>query len=434
MAKKTPALKIVKGYYRCDYYRPDGKRSTMSFGPVSGERPADEVYTAFGKWLKLYSEQPHHVANFKSPYEAIEKIANPAAGTTIGSFIDQYVAWIKQFLPPPRDRKIHPTIERLNRLKKFMEPYLGWEVREFRQEQLLQLQADLATHQYVFQPGSQPHNYTRTAINHLINELRKMWSWGIGRGITTDREYRLLMEVRTVRPGQKINGTVVKDTVKRPQVTIEEVQKLAANLNGTRADLLWVLWHTGMRPDEACRMRPIDIIRGDPDCWLYIPGSDAGPVGDHKTSYYGRLHVIPLAGAAQEIIKRRVTDWTSMKYVFSPGESLREWRDSKLVNRETPMSCGNHVGSHRQEHPMITPGERFKPGAVNSAFKRVCVRLGIRPFTPYDLRRSAATRVRALVDKEAAKALLGHASTRVTDVYLLDEVAQAVKVAKQIAQ
>ena len=38
-----------------------------------------------------------------------------------------------------------------------------------------------------------------------------------------------------------------------------------------------------------------------------------------------------------------------------------------------------------------------------------------------------------LVGKEAAEVLLGHAKTDTTDIYLLEEVQEAIKVAKMLA-
>ena len=51
-------------------------------------------------------------------------------------------------------------------------------------------------------------------------------------------------------------------------------------------------------------------------------------------------------------------------------------------------------------------------------------------FTPYDLRRSIATGARSTLGKEAAKLLLGHTKTDTTDIYLLEEVQETIKVAK----
>ncbi len=50
-------------------------------------------------------------------------------------------------------------------------------------------------------------------------------------------------------------------------------------------------------------------------------------------------------------------------------------------------------------------------------------------FVPYDLRRSIATGARSILGKEAAKVLLGHTRTDTTDIYLLEEVQETMKVA-----
>lgn len=44
-----------------------------------------------------------------------------------------------------------------------------------------------------------------------------------------------------------------------------------------------------------------------------------------------------------------------------------------------------------------------------------------------------ATDTRATLGKEAAKVLLGHAKTDTTEIYLLEEVQEAMKVAKLLA-
>ena len=53
---------------------------------------------------------------------------------------------------------------------------------------------------------------------------------------------------------------------------------------------------------------------------------------------------------------------------------------------------------------------------------------------PYDLRRTAATKTRAELGKEAAKTLLGHAEESTTEIYLLEEVQEIMKVAKALAK
>ena len=74
----------------------------------------------------------------------------------------------------------------------------------------------------------------------------------------------------------------------------------------------------------------------------------------------------------------------------------------------------------------------YTVNSLYTAVSRACERADVERFTPYDLRRTAATRVRATLGKEEAKLLLGHVSTDTTEIYLLDEVKETVKAAKRM--
>jgi len=82
---------------------------------------------------------------------------------------------------------------------------------------------------------------------------------------------------------------------------------------------------------------------------------------------------------------------------------------------------------------MIKPRDRYDHHTLRRACQRACKKAGVELFVPYDLRRSMATRTRATLGKEATKVLLGHAKTSTTEIYLLEEVQEAIKVAKLLA-
>ena len=188
-----------------------------------------------------------------------------------------------------------------------------------------------------------------------------------------------------------------------------------------------------MRPYEVCEMRPFDILTDDPDCWLYIPGRDKTPVGDHKTAHMGRIKVIPFTQKAQEILVHRIRNFNSKDYIFKPRDAVMEFRELRTSNRNTPLNYGNHPGTNRKKTPKIRPGEKYDNNSLCHACKRGCQRADVETFVPYDLRRTAATSTRAMLGKEAAKLLLGHTKTDTTDIYLLEEVQEAMKVAKLLA-
>ena len=81
---------------------------------------------------------------------------------------------------------------------------------------------------------------------------------------------------------------------------------------------------------------------------------------------------------------------------------------------------------------MITPGEHYETSTFEHVLERACKRSGVEKIRPYDLRRTMATGTRSILGKEATKLLLGHVSIDTTDLYLLDEVQEAMKVAKQL--
>jgi integrase len=426
--RKPPRLREKQGCFVTDIYTPAGTRTTVSFGPA-GTRTEGEIYTAFGKWLDLFQQHPDKILSFKSPYEAIRQMVNPATILTVGEFVDKYAEWAKSYLTPMRDGRAHPDLMRVDRLKRFLDPYLRWPVGDFGPDELRAVQDAMVAHRYFRKNHEEePLAYTRTGINQVINQIYKIWQWGIGREVTTEAQRQRLKEVRPLRSGR----TVARDKPKRRPVTQDELNKVADQLTSVVSDMLRLIWLTAIRPGEVRRMRPYDVIRERAECWLYVPGRDVGPVGDHKTAYRQRVRVIPLAGRAQAILGPRISDFDSKAFIFAPAEAMAESRERRFANRNTPMDQGNRAGTNRQEHPMIKPGEAYTATSFYSAVRRACRRAAVEPFSPYDLRRSAATRVRAALSKEDARLLLGHASSDTTQIYLLEEVKESIKVAKRL--
>ena len=111
---------------------------------------------------------------------------------------------------------------------------------------------------------------------------------------------------------------------------------------------------------------------------------------------------------------------------------MREMRERRFAHRKTPMNQGNRAGTNRKKRSMIKPNECYNVNSLYNAVKRACDRAKIMRFTPYDLRRSAATRVRSSLSKEDARLLLGHVSSDTTEIYLLDEVKETIKLAKKM--
>jgi integrase len=64
--------------------------------------------------------------------------------------------------------------------------------------------------------------------------------------------------------------------------------------------------------------------------------------------------------------------------------------------------------------------------------QRACRRAGIPAWSRRQLRHTRATRIRQAYGLEAAKAVLGHADTKVTEIYAERDLGLAVRVMQKI--
>jgi len=421
--RKTPKLRIYREKYFCtDVYLPNGKRTTVGFG-TTDDHTEGEIYAAFGKWLDLFKQQPQKVLSFKNPYDSIEQSYNPTRIITIEQLLDKYFVYAKKTIKSPGLNGDHRNLQYIKSVQQLLKPYYLWPISDFGPDELLDVQKTLVKYEYLH--GTKNKRYTRRGVNDTINWIRKIWKWGMGRQFITAEEVQGLEEVKSLKMGD----TEAPDNPKRARVLEEDFRKVVNAVSSVVGDMLQLIWHTAMRPYEVCEMRPFDILCDNPNCWLYIPGRDQTPVGQHKTTRFERVKVIPLASKCQKILKPRIQDFNSKKCIFSPKEAVQEFLEHKFANRKTPLNYGNRPGTNLRKHPMVKPSEKYNHNTLRNACKRGCERAGVEVFVPYDLRRTIATGARSILGKEAAKVLLGHTKTDTTDIYLLDEVQEAVKVA-----
>ena len=401
--RKKPRLRIDGEYYAAKIYTPEGKRTSISFGHVD-DRAESKVRAAFAKWLDLYDLCPSKVLSFAGPYEAVRQIVSPSSVTTVGGLIEKYQDWAEGVLRQTREGQENPDLAKVRRARRFLEPYESWPIADFGPDELRKVQKALIRFKYT--AGKTRKRYTRRGINDTVNVIRSAWRWGLGRGMVEIANLQVLDEVKSLQTGQ----VHVHENHTRGRVTDEEFKKVLAVVNPVVGDMLRLIWHTAMRPYEVCDIRPYDILTDDPECWIYIPGRDKSPVGDHKTARFGRIKVIPFTRSVQSILKSRINDYQSREYLFSPQEAVTDLK-----------------------HLEVNCREKYDHNTLCRACKRACIKAGVEVFVPYDLRRTVATGTRAILGKEAAKVLLGHTKTDTTDIYLLDEVQESIKVAKLLA-
>jgi integrase len=202
------------------------------------------------------------------------------------------------------------------------------------------------------------------------------------------------------------------------------VRATAEHLSPVLKAMVMIQAATGMRPSELFNMRPCNVDRSG-DVWIYRP-----PV--HKTSSKGKKRAIPIVGAARATLVPfllRPAD----QCCFSPAESYKWYQNQRSANRKTRKGQGNEVGTCCKTNPRWKPGSKFRRDSYRNAILRAAKKAKVPHWYPYQLRHTAATRLREALGIEAAQALLGHSTVNMTERYAKQSEARAIEAAKALA-
>jgi integrase len=175
----------------------------------------------------------------------------------------------------------------------------------------------------------------------------------------------------------------------------------------------------GARPQEVVAIRPCEVST-DSDVWFYQP------LG-HKTAHLDRGKVIVLGPRAQAVL-RPWLDRDPQTYCFVPAETSA-WNYRRLRRREPTI---DRSGAGEVGVPKLAPGRSYTRHSYRTAVQRACRRAGIPAWSPRQLRHTRATLIRQAYGLEAAKAVLGHADTKVTEIYAERDIGLAVKIMREI--
>jgi integrase len=189
--------------------------------------------------------------------------------------------------------------------------------------------------------------------------------------------------------------------------------------------------YTEMRPGEVCSMRTCDLNMSGP-IWIYTPES-------HKTEHHGRERKIYIGLVAREILRPWLRSELTA-YLFSPADAEAERRARLREMRKTPVQPSQQ--NRRRRKPRTAPGARYVKDSYRQTFERGIARANkkirqsggaeIPQWHPNQLRHNAATRLRREFGLDAARAVLGHSSPVVTEVYAELDAAKAAEAMEKI--
>jgi integrase len=277
-------------------------------------------------------------------------------------------------------------------------------------------------------------DWSRKLINQRMGRIKRMFKWAVSRQMVSPVVYQGLMTVE----GLKYGRSAARENPKRKPVAEQHVYAVLGHTTPVVAAMIELQLLTGMRPGEMVAIRPCDIERPDGAIWHYCPEK-------HKNQHRGIERIVAIGPRGQELLRpfllRLETD-----YCFSPAESEKMRREKLTEYRKTPGSCGNIVGSNRKEAPAKKPGLRYDSTSYAKAVKSAITACNkprraeakaaeaepvlVPKWTPYQLRHTAATKVRKEMGYECAGATLGHTNMSATAIYaernqgLADEAAK----------
>jgi integrase len=288
----------------------------------------------------------------------------------------------------------------------------------------------------------------RNTINRRVGRIKSMFRWAESEELIPPSTYHALQTVRGLAKGR----TAARDTEPIRPVAPEVVEATLPFLQPTVADMAKLQQFTGMRAGELVILRAIDLEMGG-KVWLYRPGSDNGTAGTHKTAHHGHQRVIAIGPRGQEIVKKYLKP-DLYAYLFSPREVVAAQNAARRRKRKTKIQPSQRDRSKR--NPRHPPGERYRVGSYAQAIMRAvraanrahrceackapeveelcpeCRTNQLPHWHPHQVRHSKATEIRRVASLGAARAVLGHRSPTVTEVYAELDMGKAAEVMERL--
>ena len=224
------------------------------------------------------------------------------------------------------------------------------------------------------------------------SELGAAWDYALDAGrIPEDSPnwWRQIMRGKLRSDGRKRGGKV--ENIKRV-LSHDELKILIpwlSHLSETISDVLTMYLWTGLRGGEIVLIEGNEVSKEPDGLWWTIPKAKT----KNKNRASATDHRVPLAGRAEEIIRRRLNLY-GKGYLFSTS-------DSPYIPQKSVQAV---VWAHQPYS--LEPGQTLRP------------ELPVSHWAPHDLRRTSRTMLAAIgCPREVAEAILGHILPGVEGIY-----------------
>ena len=356
----------------------------------------------FGKW----DDPATHEAYRRWIAELITGEAHtpkPGAGMTVSELALRYIDHCSGYYPP------HSTMHGLvkNALDAVVALYGSLPLDEFGPKALRTVRGTWLKREH-----GKP--LSRCSINKFVSIVKRMFRWAVSQEFVDVTVYQALATLDNLKKGRS-GARETKPIEPVSQCHIEAVLKIAPRII---RDMITVQMLCGARPGELCALKRGDIDTTGP-VWL-------ATLEVHKTAHLegARARLIPFGPKAQAILKPYMLRPMDA-HMFDPRESVAERPAPKGQRRrpgqpETPRKSDRRVRDH------------YDKDSYRHAVATLCERARVPVWTPNQIRKYTASRVRERFGLDGAQVLLGHASADVTEIYARLDEARLVEIAKEL--
>jgi integrase len=273
----------------------------------------------------------------------------------------------------------------------------------------------------------------RTEINKRVRRIVRAFKWAVSEEMVPPSVHQGLKAVQGIRPG-RADVREAPPVRPVPDALVDAVRPFVSRQVWAMIELQRL---TGMRPGEVVIMRTQDIDTSG-RVWCYVPAA-------HKTAHHGKDRRVYLGPAAQTILQSWLRGALDA-YLFQACEAATEIRTGWRAKRKSEVQPSQR--DRRVKRPSIAPGDRYTTDSYRRAIARATdqafphpalstvpadrltkeQRMELRAWQrehrwhPHQLRHSAGRRLRREFGLDVTRAVLGHSTPVVTEVYAeLDE-------------
>jgi len=265
----------------------------------------------------------------------------------------------------------------------------------------------------------------RSTINMRVGVILRCFKWAVGEGLVDPAVFYRLACLAPLKAGR---SAAREPKAVRP-VAAAVVDETCRFLAPVLVAMVRVQQASGMRSGELVRMTvgEVDLVAGQAaGVWVYVPGR-------HKTSHRGHRRTILLGPAAQAAMR------PFLQAAGGPGAAVFSPRAAEAARGRPRSASGRRVGEfysvaayRRAIRYAIDQANKARRAAAAAAGRDPDQAALLEAWSPHQLRHAAATAIRAAFGIDAARAVLGHRSVAVAEVYAEIDATLAAKVARKM--